>query len=575
MNEQHASEGVEETSFTETLYPTPTQSDPYLNPYFHAHGSTRQESESFFNFGELGNDEYDRLQTNDPESRTIPNPGAPTEPSILHQTWESDPVANFADHAVGLARRSLDSYVSAQGAQNAAHYNISTTTSSQGFAQTPTAMSMIPHTEKGLLEQSAEESQYGAYRGLFATAAQASTFRKEATRFNRQPYIPPNEDTSISTIEQNRTHHVERIYNAMTRGDVARDNSGSIAMKRWVHHSYYDPGLVEAYAHKVFDCLLLQSKEGFRGWNHNDYVVDDRKGEDEDRDVDCAARLDNVIRALEEEKTICEDVMNSACQIRIFVNAPKAYATRKYQNRIGNSKRGRGKDTPEVGDKSSKSRKLNPRPPVRARRANSSSSATFYPPNQPLSKGPELSPQQRTQLQFAGSPHMRMPPRVTPVTDHFESARMTQPSFVNQVHAMSRSTAHAPNIQRTTNMPQRHLPFKSPPPRVVSSHSTPVIAKEISHSDDAQTLFPLPLSLFEDMPDPTLFDQGWDLPYNDHMLNTSNANLFEHHPSAAFLEHQQSLNGESIIEQLWEHTLGANHEAAPQSPGIGHNHHFS
>jgi hypothetical protein len=108
---------------------------------------------------------------------------------------------------------------------------------------------------------------------------------------------------------------VERIYNAMTSGEAAKDNRGSIAMKRWVLDAHYPPDLVEAYAHKLFDCLLAQAKEGFRGWVHNDYVADERKGEDIDKDVDCAGRLDNIVQALEHEKTICEDVMNSACQI--------------------------------------------------------------------------------------------------------------------------------------------------------------------------------------------------------------------------------------------------------------------
>ncbi|OSS44065.1 hypothetical protein B5807_11189 [Epicoccum nigrum] len=127
----------------------------------------------------------------------------------------------------------------------------------------------------------------------------------------------------------------------MVRGDRAEDNPGSIAMKRWVTCAHYQPDVIEAFAHKVFDCLLAQVKEGFRGWHHNDYVDDDRKGEERDYKVDCEGRLDNIIDALEREKTICEDVMNSGSQIRMFVNAPIAYAARKYQNRLGNSKRGR------------------------------------------------------------------------------------------------------------------------------------------------------------------------------------------------------------------------------------------
>ena len=110
------------------------------------------------------------------------------------------------------------------------------------------------------------DSKYGPYMGHFKSTQSASQYRKDATRFNRKPYRPPETDETIFEVEHDRLYHVERIYNAMTRGDAARDNKGSIAMKRWVHGAYYKADLVEAYAHKVLDCLLLQAKEGFRGW---------------------------------------------------------------------------------------------------------------------------------------------------------------------------------------------------------------------------------------------------------------------------------------------------------------------
>lgn len=109
-------------------------------------------------------------------------------------------------------------------------------------------------------------SKYGPYKAQFGSSESASKHRKEATRFDRKPYRPPDTDYTIVEVERDRLYHVERVYNAMTCGDTARDNTGSIAMKRWVHGAYYDSSLVEAYAHKVLDCLLLQAKEGFRGW---------------------------------------------------------------------------------------------------------------------------------------------------------------------------------------------------------------------------------------------------------------------------------------------------------------------
>jgi hypothetical protein len=229
------------------------------------------------------------------------------------------------------------------------------------------ALILMPPSTQFSVEHSAPPSEqvrqtkYEPFQDLFCTSDEAKDHRRRGTQFSRTPYTDPVSDYSIIDIEHNRSRHVLRIYNAMTSGENAKDNRGSIAMKRWVIEAHYPSDLVEAYAHKVFDCLIAQAKEGFRGWVHNDYVADERKGDDVDKDIDCAGRLDNVILALEQEKTICEDVMNSACQIRMFVNAPRAYANRKHQNRVGNSKRGRTKDTPDSSSTPSKAQKTSGR----------------------------------------------------------------------------------------------------------------------------------------------------------------------------------------------------------------------
>jgi hypothetical protein len=74
---------------------------------------------------------------------------------------------------------------------------------------------------------------------------------------------------------------------------------------------------------------------------------------------------------LEEEKTICEDVMTSECQIRMFVNAPRAYAQRKKANRQGNSKRGKSKESVT---------KLDPRARVSKQSKRASTRQTSVPP---------------------------------------------------------------------------------------------------------------------------------------------------------------------------------------------------
>jgi hypothetical protein len=238
----------------------------------------------------------------------------------------------------------------------------------------------------------------------------------------------------------------------MIRGDRAEDNPKSIAMKRWVTCAHYQPDVVEAFAHKVFDCLLTQVRKGFRGWHHNDYVDDDRKGEERDQQVDCAGRLDNIIDALEREKTICEDVMNSGSQIRMFVNAPIAYAARKYQNRVGNSKRRKATGADP-----------NPRPPAKGRRnarstrARSTTVASERPQSRDttphfLTSGAVTGPYYRTSLsqyQPATSNPTYSTPRLHPYNSLLPSAPQDFGGFIP-----STTTAATPMLRQSSATPQ-------------------------------------------------------------------------------------------------------------------------
>jgi hypothetical protein len=356
----------------------------------------------------------------------------------------------------------------------------------------------------------------------------------------------------------------------MTRGDKARDNEKSIAMKRWVHGAYYKSHLVEAHCHKVFDCLLEQARLGYRGWDHNDYVADDRKGEDEDRDVDCAARLDNIIRALEQEKTICEDVMNSACQIRMFVNAPKAYANRKYQNRVGNSKRGRMKDAEDdAAGKPSKMRRTPLRPTTRSRTLSTLQSSTSE--TRATSQTPEP-PSQQVRVQ---QPRYATPPghsvaspasmsRGTPAgiqTGNFGPAQ--PPSLgINQLNPMSPPMNLTPVQRKATMTAPQHSPFL-PPPDLSQDHLSAFAWSQMPPS--------LPVSSWPSM---QAYDQHYAPFYSgtDAFLDQSlvwspgdasgtgvSSNLFEQNPDAAFLFSlgQDDFTQEQSRQESWTRQSGA------------------
>ena len=282
-----------------------------------------------------------------------------------------------------------------------------------------------------------------------------------STRFGRQPYISPEEDDTIGEVERDRTLNVGRIYDAMICGDRAQDNPGSIAMKRWVTGAHYKSDLVEAFAHKVFDCLLVQVKEGFRGWHHNDYVDDDRKGEKEDREADCAHRLEYIIDALEREKTVCEDVVNSASQIRMFVNAPIAYAQRKVQNRQGNSKRGRAKDTSDP----------NPRPTTRRRTGARQMNRSTITPDRPVSR--DTTPQFQIPMP-SGLPYYTtgrsQPAQTSPTLGRLAPRQTLQSSAISisQVPTSYRqATATAPSITARPYMPPASTSVAATSPPIV------------------------------------------------------------------------------------------------------------
>jgi hypothetical protein len=445
------------------------------------------------------------------------------------------------------------------------------------------------------------QTRYRPYSQLFNSSEDAKRHRHVDTRFNREPYIPQSQDSTIVSIEAERGHHVQRIYNAMTSGNSARDNTGSIAMKRWVHAAHYPANLVEAYAHKVFDCLLAQAKDGFRGWHHNDYVVDDRKGEDEDRDVNCEERLDNIIRALEEEKTICEDVMNSACQIRMFVNAPKAYSNRKHQNRVGNSKRGRAKDASETNPRASKIQRTSGRQCRSRAAAASDPVVSGRETSRPL---PQLQEPDLPTYEVASSSHhvtphsiqdfespLQHPSAPTPhlsLSEPQADPKSTPPPAVSALPRASQ--ADIPMTRMPSMPPPHHSPFLSPPTFSHATYSTPATPLDANTppsispwpSADTTSFPPLHSSTETTHPnnpiDAMAFPHDWSWPDPKPPPSTdvyNNLNPFDPYPSAhdTFTGLPQTAGAENSgildFQALWESQPGVQAFPFPGPSGDG------
>jgi hypothetical protein len=519
----------DQANLPEGRYATPSESDYPHALYLEGYNSaeyTYQCTGPSLNLGELGKTDYNGA----PRTANEPRPHPHNYLSIgidSERSFPRQPGIPFAAGNEGGILRGIEKYdenpspngrfLDRRGETSAQPYN-DLRPSFLALLDGRSAPMLTPSSSHNTSDTATRDSRasrpstFMPFEGKFQNSESAKSFRKTQTRSKRMPYRPPDTDSSIFAIEQNRSYNVERIYNAMISGDMARDNERSIAMKRWVHGAYYKSHLVEAYCHKVFDCLLEQAKLGYRGWEHNDYVADDRKGEDEDRDVDCAARLDNIIRALEQEKTICEDVMNSACQIRMFVNAPKAYANRKYQNRVGNSKRGRTKDAEDdVAAKPSKIRRPPLRPTTRARTSSNLWSSTTEA--RAFSHTPEP-PQQQVgaqQMSYMTPPiHSTASPATipgrTPVTRHTgSSSSVHPPSFgSDQVNSMSPPLNLTPVQRQTTLSVPQHSPFLSPPNLPQGHYSSPA------------SLEPTPSGLpTEAWPSTQAYDQSYDPLFSD------------------------------------------------------------
>jgi hypothetical protein len=428
-----------------------------------------------------------------------------------------------------------------------------------------------------------QASAYGPFQRRFEGPEEARQYRRTKTRCGRVPWIKPGEDNTIREVESERGRHVERIYNAMISVHRYRDNKQSTAEKRWVTATHYDPAMIEAYAHRVFDALMEQVKEGYRGWPTNDYVNDERKGEDDDKDADCAMRLDNIIDALELEKTICENVMSSAWQIRMFVNAPKAYSKRKFQNRVGNSKRPNAKSnvTPDDDPRPSKRAKTTARGRQNIGRSSTgpevslSRSATpqqpFQPPELPYFARPAIAPNHiasspATSFLAPPAPPMRPAPR-----------SFGGPFGPQQTNAMSPQTQpRTPQPQAITRIstmsPAQQSAFSPPSQSHFSAPATPDVKQNMQPWE--QSAFGGPscsglaqMNQCDNSDFPHILDWQHGVQPYSHLEVPGSANIFEQHPEMSVNPADLMLHPmESDLTGFWQqpyHDFHPNNQNQP------------
>ena len=242
-----------------------------LSAHFGQHLTYHQDAEPAFDLNQFCHADTDyesRTNTTDPASCAVPGDGADSSRIVSQPPQEYPPPPNDDLFSRGIENKAeaSSSHCAIQPHMFPYSYN-SKLPHLSDMSGNSAHMPKSPYCARSLPRPTKNSgSNYRPYQRLFDSTEKASQYRKAATRFDRKSYRTPDTADTIAEVQRDRMHNVERIYNAMTRGDAARDNENSIAMKRWVKNAYYKPELVEAYAHKVLDCLLLQTTEGFRGW---------------------------------------------------------------------------------------------------------------------------------------------------------------------------------------------------------------------------------------------------------------------------------------------------------------------
>lgn len=251
--------------------------------------------------------------------------------------------------------------------------------------------------------------------------------------------------------------------------------------------------------------------------------------------------------------------MNSACQIRMFVNAPKAYANRKFQNRVGNSKRGKPKDF-DVSEPPPKVRKINSRPIARPRRRTGSNVIT-EPDLHTRIQSQALTP---STLQQSDMRFLTPPPYASRSDSH--GATRFVPSHIQahvpqHAYANSPSQVISPSVRQVHTMPpQQQTPLISTPVLSYGNHSAPPSPEDPNTVFDPETgswssLHPCQ-SAFDNA---LLFDEPWPGRQPGHIRTGPIANLFAARPEAAKEALSPSQHGSlpaSGVPEYWNHQRG-------------------
>lgn len=130
------------------------------------------------------------------------------------------------------------------------------------------------------------------------------------------------DDTTIDQVIANREHFVSEMVQAVYNMEDIHDNLTFRAAAMFVigstnQVSGHD---VEAACRLLFDIIIDRCENGYRGPASIDRNL--QKGDRIDRDGTCEARMQNVITALRDWKSVCKEILSSDAKIEHLANAP-------------------------------------------------------------------------------------------------------------------------------------------------------------------------------------------------------------------------------------------------------------
>jgi hypothetical protein len=154
------------------------------------------------------------------------------------------------------------------------------------------------------------------------------------------PYVQPADDTTITTVEQNRNGWVNAMVDAVY--DINNCNDGDSMKKHFrpTHASYFQNLQVEAACQVLFDILIEQCRTGFRRLSRYDETKE-KTCHPDDKAANCVDRAGNVVAALRMWKSICKGMIEEDTKKWQLVNAPLKTVGRKHVEHNNNDRKSR------------------------------------------------------------------------------------------------------------------------------------------------------------------------------------------------------------------------------------------